>query len=175
MSSRRIGVITGSSRSNRRSMALAQAAVAEMSAAAPELEFEIVDLAEVNLPFFDEEMPPRSGVYANPHTIAWSEKIDKFDGFVMLVPEYNGSYPAVFKNAIDFLAAEWRNKPVALITYGASGAASVASFTRTLLERIGMQVVEPVISIPVPMGAAPEVNLLVDSSLDLQKQAEGLK
>ena len=44
------------------------------------------------------------------------------DGVVLLTPEYNHGTSGILKNAIDWLAAEWVEKPVAVIGYGWSGA-----------------------------------------------------
>jgi NAD(P)H-dependent FMN reductase len=57
-------------------------------------EFELVDIADFNLPLLDEPVPPSMGQYTKPHTIAWSKKIGSFDGYVFVTPEYNvKSYP----------------------------------------------------------------------------------
>ncbi len=42
------------------------------------------------------------------------------DAFVVLVPEYNHSFPGSLKTAIDAHHAEWARKPVAFVSYGAS-------------------------------------------------------
>jgi len=93
-----------------------------------EATFELVDLKEIDLPMLDEAVPALYGNYANDHTKAWSKIIGEADGFVIVTGEYNFSIPAALKNAIDYLAAEWRYKPVAFIGYGASagGARAIA-------------------------------------------------
>ena len=35
-------------------------------------EFELVDIADFNLPLLDEPIPPSQGQYSQPHTIAWA-------------------------------------------------------------------------------------------------------
>jgi NAD(P)H-dependent FMN reductase len=65
-------------------------------------------------------MPPSVGRYQLEHTHKWAAKIASFDGFVMVTPEYNHSTSGVLKNAIDFLYAEWHNKAVGFVSYGAS-------------------------------------------------------
>jgi NAD(P)H-dependent FMN reductase len=84
---------------------------------------EIVDLAEVNLPFLDEAMPAMYGQYANDHTKKWAETISKADGYVFVTPEYNHAPSPALLNAISFLKAEWAYKPVAFVGYGTVGAA----------------------------------------------------
>jgi NAD(P)H-dependent FMN reductase len=79
---------------------------------------ELLDLAEINLPFLDEPIPPSQGKYQNEHTKKWSSVIDSSDGFVFVTPEYNHSVSAALKNAIDYLFAEWNHKPVTFVSYG---------------------------------------------------------
>jgi NAD(P)H-dependent FMN reductase len=84
-----------------------------------EARFELVDLQEINLPFLDEPKPAMYGEYTHEHTKRWSKIIDEADGFIFVTPEYNSGVPAPFKNAVDYLFAEWKHKPVAFISYGA--------------------------------------------------------
>jgi hypothetical protein len=44
--------------------------------------------------------------------------IDAADAFVVVTPEYNHSYPASLKHAIDMAHGEWNTKPVAFVSYG---------------------------------------------------------
>ncbi|MEK7572034.1 MAG: NAD(P)H-dependent oxidoreductase [Patescibacteria group bacterium] len=92
----------------------------------PEATFELVDLQKVNLPFLDEPVPALFGQYSKEHSKAWSKTIGEADGFIFVTPEYNSGVPASFKNAVDFLAAEWRYKPVAFVSYGAGGGGILA-------------------------------------------------
>jgi NAD(P)H-dependent FMN reductase len=89
-------------------------------------EVELIDLAEVGLPFFDEPAHPRLRRYEHEHTKAWSAKIDAGDAFVFVTPEYNFGYPATLKNAIDFLHFEWQHKPVGFVSYGGVAAGTRA-------------------------------------------------
>ncbi|HEY5108099.1 MAG TPA: NAD(P)H-dependent oxidoreductase [Acidimicrobiales bacterium] len=81
-------------------------------------EVELVDLAEVDLPLFDEPNHPIARQYTHPHTIAWAETVGRADAFVIVHPEYNHSYNAAIKNALDFLHVEWNYKPVGFVSYG---------------------------------------------------------
>jgi NAD(P)H-dependent FMN reductase len=108
--------------------------VAEWVAAqapATEWEVELLDLS--SLPFFDEEDMPRNGNYAKPHTKDWASKVFESDAIVVVTPQYNRSFPAPIKNAIDYLFAEWDAKPIALVGYGWSGASdATADLTKVL-------------------------------------------
>lgn len=81
-------------------------------------EIDVADLKEIDLPMFDEPKHPRLGEYEHDHTKAWSERVRRADGFVIVMPEYNHGYPATIKNAIDYLSAEWRYKPAGFVSYG---------------------------------------------------------
>ncbi len=80
--------------------------------------FELVDLAEVNLPLFDEAIPPMMNQPANEHTKKWAGIVAEADGYIFVTPEYNHSTSAALKNAIDYLIYEWAHKPVAFASYG---------------------------------------------------------
>ena len=84
---------------------------------------ELIDLADVNLPFLDEAMPAMYGQYANDHTKKWAETIGKADGYVFVTPEYNHAPSPALLNAISYLSAEWKFKPVAFVGYGSIGGA----------------------------------------------------
>ncbi len=87
---------------------------------------DLVDLADVGLPFFDEPAHPRLRRYEHDHTKAWSARIDAADAFVFVTAEYNHGYPATLKNAIDFLHTEWQYKPLGFVTYGGVAAGTRA-------------------------------------------------
>lgn len=114
-----IGIIVGSNRPNRVSPSIAKWLYNAMQRDG--LNLSIIDLAEINLPFLDEPEIPARGSYENEHTKAWSALIQSFDGFVLLFPQYNWGYPAVLKNALDYLYAEWAGKPVSILPFGNHG------------------------------------------------------
>jgi NAD(P)H-dependent FMN reductase len=87
---------------------------------------ELVDLAEVNLPFIDEPNHPRLRRYTHQHTKAWSARVNAADAFVFVTPEYNYGFTAPLKNAIDFLHFEWQHKPVGFVSYGGVAAGTRA-------------------------------------------------
>ena len=99
-------------------------------------ELDPVDLAELALPFMDEPHHPRLRRYEHQHTKDWSARVDAADAFVFVTPEYNHSFSAPLKNAIDFLHEEWAYKPVGFVSYG-----GIAAGTRAL------QALKPVVSV----------------------------
>jgi NAD(P)H-dependent FMN reductase len=87
---------------------------------------ELVDLADVDLPLFDEPAHPRLRQYEHQHTKEWSATISRADAFVFVMPEYNHAYNAALKNALDFLVHEWAYKPVGTVSYGGVAAGTRA-------------------------------------------------
>lgn len=107
------------------------------------IDFELVDLEEVNLPFLDEPVSPMmSDDYQFDYTKAWSKRIKAADSYIFITPEYNRGYPAVIKNAIDFLFNEWKGKPVAFVGYGGSGAKDAIRQLREVVLFIGMKALD---------------------------------
>ena len=86
---------------------------------------QIVDLMEINLPFFDEpgipQMITETAGYRHEHTRKWSTLIKTFDAIVFVTPQYNWNIPAGLKNAIDYLYHEWTGKPAMVVSYGGHG------------------------------------------------------
>ncbi len=105
------------------------------------LEYEIVDLADWSLPADDEPAIPALGPYAQAHTRAWSEKIQRADALVFVAPQFNWGYPAALKNAIDHLYSEWRDKPLAIVTYGGHGGTRCAKQLRQVAASLHMRIV----------------------------------
>jgi NAD(P)H-dependent FMN reductase len=116
----RIAIVAGSTRPNRRSRTVADW-VRVIAQGRADAEYEIVDLADVELPLLDEPIPAAFGQYQHSHTKAWSQRIASYDGFVFVTPEYNQSIPAALKNAIDYLYIEWHGKPAGIVGYGIDG------------------------------------------------------
>lgn len=92
----------------------------------PAFDIEVVDLAEVGLPFMDEPNHPVLRQYQHQHTKDWSAIVDRADAFVFVTPEYNYGYNAVLKNALDFLSQEWADKAVSFVSYGGVSAGTRA-------------------------------------------------
>ncbi len=104
----------------------------------------VLDLAEIGLPLLDEPELAATGIYTHEHTRHWSRLVGSVDALVLVTPEYNNGYPAAVKNAIDYLYAEWADKPVAVFGYGYRGAASCREQLATVLRRVHARVVDGV-------------------------------
>lgn len=143
-------IVVGSVRPGRVGLRIADC-VRQVAASNTDLEIDLVDLAELALPFVDEPGHPAAGRYVNPHTIAWSERVDAADAFVFTTPEYNHSHSPALKNAIDYLYWEWFRKPVGIVSYGgiSSGTRGAVSLAPVLVT-LGLIVARGNLHLPFP-------------------------
>ena len=133
----RIGIILGSTRPGRNGEQVAQW-VLDRASRRTDATFELIDLLDYPLPHLDEPLPPSMGQYQNQHTQEWAAKIASYDGFVIVTPEYNHGTSGVLKNAIDYLFAEWNNKAVGFVAYGAVGGARAIEHLRLVAGELKM-------------------------------------
>ena len=110
-------VIVASTRQGRSGRAVAEWALDQARAHA-KFDPELVDLAEVNLPLFDEPAHPRLRQYQHDHTRRWSAIVDRADAFLVVTPEYDHGPPASILNALQYLVHEWACKAMGFVTYG---------------------------------------------------------
>ncbi|HLN55746.1 MAG TPA: NAD(P)H-dependent oxidoreductase [Bacteroidales bacterium] len=110
-------------------------------------EAEILDLLDYNFPLFEERLKYLDS--PSPDTIDFAERVRKADGLIMVVPEYNGGYPASIKNVIDLLTDEWRKKPVAfaVVSNGRFGGSQVVFSLQFTLWKIMALTVSPALRI----------------------------
>lgn len=136
MSKPKVGIIISSTRPNRIGPEIANWVKQEISN--DKLDYEIIDLAKINLPFLDEPQLPANGNYQEEHTKKWSALISSYAGIIFTLPQYNHGYPATIKNAIDFLYSEWKDKKYTLVSYGFSGGDLSAAGIRQVLDFLKM-------------------------------------
>lgn len=143
----RIALVIGSTRPNRRAPDIA-AWVHQNAPQRDDVEFELVDLADHDLPLLDEPDPPAMGRYTREHTRVWAEKIASFDGFIFITPEYNHSVPGALKNAVDFLYAEWNNKAIGFVSYGSAGGTRAVEAWRLIAAELQLADVRAQVFLP---------------------------
>jgi NAD(P)H-dependent FMN reductase len=131
----KISIIVGSTRPGRNGEAVAKW-IYEVAKERSDAEFELVGIKDFNLPLLDEPMPPSLGQYSKPHTKVWADKIDHFDAYVFVTPEYNHGTSGALKNAIDFLFVEWNNKAAGFVSYGGAGGARAVEQLRLVLAEV---------------------------------------
>lgn len=122
MSKPRIGIIIGSTRPNRFADKPTKW-IADIAAKRSDLEFEVVDLRDYPMPFFNEAVSPAWGPSGNETAKRWQHKVASLDGYIFITAEYNRGPTAVLKNALDYAYKEWNNKPAAFVAYGGTGGA----------------------------------------------------
>jgi len=110
MSGLRIAVIVGSTREGRVGDGVAGwfVGVAKQRA---DLVIDLVDLV-------DFDFPARIPQQATAEMDRFVAAVEHADGFVVVTPEYNRSFPASLKQAIDYAYDEWHAKPVGFVCYG---------------------------------------------------------
>ena len=131
----RIGIVTGSTRPGRLNESVARW-VLDVAAERDDADYELVDIADYNLPLLDEPIPPSLHRYTHEHTKRWAARIAMYDGFVFVVPEYNHGIPGALKNAIDFLNAEWNNKAAGFVSYGSMGGVRAVEHLRGVMAEL---------------------------------------
>lgn len=134
----RIALIIGTTRKARFADVPAQWMLTQAQAR-DDLEVELLDLRDFDLPFFDEVASSARVPSKSPEAVRWQQTLTHFDGFIFVVAEYNHSLPASLKNAMDHAHAEWGRKPFTAIGYGGVGAARAIEHLR--LVGIEMQMV----------------------------------
>jgi NAD(P)H-dependent FMN reductase len=144
-----IPIILGSVRENRTAEPVGRW-VLQQAATRPDLTCEIVDLRDWNLPYYPFPKPPAAGHYTDPLQLKWAEKIAAADGYILVCPEYNHGPPAVLKNALDFVYAEWNRKPCTFVGYGGNGGARGIEQLRLVTAELQMAPLEASVHI---MGA----------------------
>lgn len=115
----KIQIILGSTRNHRVGEKVANWVYSQVKDI-PDAEVELVDLENFPLPFYDEPIIPKliKGNYSNEIAKKWATKVAEADGYIVVTPEYNHGYPAVLKNAFDYVYDEWNNKPIGFVSYG---------------------------------------------------------
>jgi NAD(P)H-dependent FMN reductase len=111
----RLAIIVGSVREGRFGPTVANWFVGEAERRGDVL-VDLVDLADVPIGSTAPSMsPPAQALEA---LSGLTPRLDAADAFVVVTPEYNHSYPAALKNAIDWHNTQFHAKPVAFVSYG---------------------------------------------------------
>lgn len=133
---------------------------------------DLVDLADVALPLLDEPRSPVAGDYRHEHTRRWSRTVAGADAYIFVMPEYNHSYNAALKNALDYLYHEWRDKPVGLVSYGgASGGMRAIQAIKPVLNALKLVWAGDV---AITLATTPVVDGRFDGSESLSRSLEQL-
>lgn len=133
-------------------------------------ETELVDLADFELPLYNEPAHPRLQQYEYEHTRRWSKSVAAADAYVFVTPEYNFSPPPSLVNALDYVYCEWNYKPCGFVGYGGvSGGLRAVQAERLHATTLKMMPMVEGVAIPgvashIDNGGAFASNELVDAS-----------
>lgn len=148
MTKPRIGIILSTTRETRFADRPAQW-VLDIAKARGDADYEIVDLRDFPIPFFDAVGSPRFVPQTNAVALKWARKVSELDGYIFVTAEYNRSISGVLKNALDHIYDEPARKPAAFVGYGAVGAARAVEQLRLMAVELSM----------VPMKAGVHINM----------------
>ena len=115
-----------------------------------ELEVEVLDLRDYDMPFYNEPVSPsyKQEPFKNEAVARFTKKIAEGDAFVIVTPEYNHGTSGILKNALDWVYPEWNNKPVAFMSYGSVGGARAVEQLRLNAIELQMAPIRQAVHIP---------------------------
>ena len=142
----RIGIIIGTTRPGRFGDTPARW-ILDIAGRRSDALFEIVDLRDFPMPFFEERWPL---IYAPPENAVarhWAETMAGFDGYIFVTAEYNRSITGVLKNALDHLHAEVHRKPATFVGYGGVGGSRAVEHLRHILAEMHIATLKRTVNI----------------------------
>lgn len=176
-----ISIIIGSTREGRFGDKVG-AWVAEELKQREGITYELLDLRDYDMPFFNEAVSPayKEAPYTNEAVARFTKKIDASDGFIIVTPEYNHSTSAVLKNALDWVSQEWANKAVGFVSYGSVGGARAIEHLRLIAAELQMASIRNAVMIPgdqyfpVLFGQAPKEEMFAKAQGQLVPMVDQL-
>jgi NAD(P)H-dependent FMN reductase len=137
MSKPRIGIILSTTRETRFADRPARW-VLDIAKARGDADYEIVDLRDYPLPFFDAVGSPRYVPLTDEAQLRFARRMAEFDGYIFLTAEYNHTVPGVLSNALTYIHNETERKPAAFVGYGAVGGSRAVEHLRMLVVELSM-------------------------------------
>jgi NAD(P)H-dependent FMN reductase len=131
----RIGIIVGTTRQGRFADGPTNWLL-EIASKRDDAEFEVVDLRDYPMPFFEEVSSPLFVTPGNEIARKWGDKIESLDGFIFVTAEYNHSISGVLKNALDYAYKQYNRKPASFVAYGGAGGARAVEHLRGILAEL---------------------------------------
>lgn len=176
--------ISGSLREHSYSRRIVQSAMSGARAAGAEVTF--ADLRRFPMPIYSPDDHERNGFDA--HALLFQGLLTGHDGFLISSPEYNGSLPAVLKNAIDWASrpsgryerdSVYRGKFAAIMTAspGSFGGVRSLAHLRGVLTSLGVNVLSREIAVPLvaeKFDGDSEQMRDANTKLSLEKLGESL-
>ncbi|MCK7624582.1 NAD(P)H-dependent oxidoreductase [Streptomyces sp. RS10V-4] len=139
-----LAVLVGSTREGRFAPVITDWFTRHVAASHPHLSLDVIDLDTVR-PY---ELRPGSEEF-----LAYAKRVEQADAFVVITPEYNHSFPAPLKHALDLLRAEWQAKPVGFVSYGGiSGGLRAVEQLRLVFAELHATTIRETVSFALPAG-----------------------
>jgi NAD(P)H-dependent FMN reductase len=112
-----------------------------------EFTFEVLDLRDHPLPFYDLTTAPAMAhrQYSTDEERTVGEILDGADGFLAIVNEYNHGYSAALKNTLDHFFVELKHKPISFFGYGNVGGSRAIEQLRLVIAELDMASVRPTV------------------------------
>lgn len=142
-------IISSTVRPGRKGPIIAQW-IKDLATATGDFNAEVLDLGEINLPLMNEAIHPIMRQYEHEHTKQWSAEIEEADAFIFVTAEYDYSYPASLKNALEYLVHEWAYKPAGLVSYSAGAFAGVRAISNLKPDLLSLKIVSLAESVTIP-------------------------
>lgn len=170
MTAPKLLVFAGSTRQGSYNKQFARTAADAAQAAGAEVTF--LDLRDLKLPLFDQDEEDAHGLPEGAKTL--KRLMRESDGFLISSPEFNSSFTAVLKNAIDWASraetddepplVAFRGKTAALISASPGGLGGMRGLVhlRSLLGSIGVVVLPDQVTLPNAGEAFDEAGKLKD-------------
>lgn len=174
----KIIIISGSQRNGRSTPLVAKwVKLATDKILADKVEVELVDLADFDLPMFNEAISPKFNRDRQPEGIVkkWLDTLSAADGYIFVTPEYNHSIPGSLKNAIDYIAYETNKKVATIVSHGGVGGARATEHLRNIASEIGLVTTPTAANVIGYPGMQPVINedgTLVDTTSEAQAKLE---
>ena len=134
-----------------------------------DMDVELVDLRDFDLPLFDEMASNLWMPSSDARAVKWQQKIGEFDGYIFVVAEYNRSITGALKNALDQAHNEWNRKPMSAIAYGSVGGTRALEHLRNIAVELQMVPTRNAVHIGGgdffgvhPLGANAEIDTIAD-------------
>lgn len=162
-------VVIGSARTGRVADKVAEYVKADIESR-EDVTATVVDLAALNLPFYNNEQPAMSPerVQTDENVSTWSKLVSESDGVVFITPEYNHNLSAIQKNALDWLFFEWNDKPVTAVAYGWTGGSLAVAALREVLTNVKAEIGQDMAQLGFMKDLNPDGSLLDEQGVTAQ-------
>lgn len=144
----------------------------------------VIDLSDYPIPFYDADLEAKQGLPANAKKLR--DLMLQNDVMMISSPQYNGSIPAVLKNAIDWTSHDekgrfstdpYKGKKIGIMSASPSkgGGARALVHLRAILQVVGGNVIGPEVSVPEAYKAFTDGKLAsTELTKKLQEEVEQL-